>query len=415
MSAMPYAIPVLEKFRPIEGDAAPTEFCGTHRAVISGDKAYLQNLELIDEMDDGPMGKIVKKDLERFCEATNQKISEGQFPQMVVRHPRAMVAGDIPRDDSVGRVCSALSVRLSPETGRWTVYADAEFSLPNFRELVLSNKYPRRSVEITDDTLSIAQVAMLGRNRPAAGVRDVYFSGERKTKSVDTNFETRFEERHMTKIDNAKAMFDTLDDTEKAEFMKMCGAGGPEDDTTKDEDKDKPFSEDDDADKEKDKDKKEFSVANFEASKKIGEQSAQIETLRAQNQANERRLVELEVKPKLEAMFTHGGYMLDVEKELKILTSMQTAAERDSYFEHIRTHYRQRPTASSLVGGGGPIPAVAGQFVPVGGTNDFSVQERDRVVDFCSVQKEPITFEEGARRLGLSKKLGLTDPVGASR
>lgn len=399
---MPYAIPVVEKID-MATPKDPREFVGTHRAVVKGDKAYLQSLELIDEMDDGPMGKIGRKDLEAFCEATNQKISEGQYPQMVVRHPRSLVPGDIPRDDSVGRVCSPLSVRMSPETGRWTVYADVEYGIDNFRDLVLSNKYPRRSVEITEDTHSISQVAMLGRNRPAAGVRDVYFDST-KSRSIESRSETSFQERHMTKIDNAKAMFDALDDTEKAEFMKLCsGDTNPEDGKKDENDKGgKPFEDTkDDEDKKKESDVEK----NFEAqARKLGEQAATIERLQAQQAASASRLVELEVRPKLQAMFEHGGYQLDVEKELSRIMALPDAKQRDEYFEHIRTHYRQRPTVASLVGAG-VLPAVAAARVAAGADAEFTVEDRDRVVDFCSVQKEPMTFEEGCKALGLERKL----------
>lgn len=121
---------------------------------------------------DDPDGRFAKYDaakVDQIVAETNKRIDLGSRPKLIVEHN--------PNDkDAPGRpvVGDFVSVRAGEKNGIPHIFTDVEMREDNFKSLLKSGNYPRRSVEVWANG-NMAQVALLGSRTPARPLVDAKF------------------------------------------------------------------------------------------------------------------------------------------------------------------------------------------------------------------------------------------------
>ena len=159
----------------INGTTVGTHVVDRFSTANGDNRVVIRDVEIFSEVVDGPMGTVDADRVNEIAEATNARMATGMHPLIIVSHEdspsMAPVVGRIPRPVRVGTM---------PQSGKTGIFADVEMPLADFEALVASNKLPRRSAEIATDTLEILQVALLGREPPAATLPDTHFGSPQR-------------------------------------------------------------------------------------------------------------------------------------------------------------------------------------------------------------------------------------------
>jgi hypothetical protein len=154
------------------------QYAGSHRVTDKGDRVVIHDLELFSGFDpaidvgDAEMREYDAAKVRAVVARTQQFMARGQNPRIVLRHDRP---GRNVEPDSRGEVTSLKAV----ERGQTVeVLGDVEMARSDFDALIASNRYPRRSAEISKVDGHMANVALLGREPPRRPIRDTRFSRE---------------------------------------------------------------------------------------------------------------------------------------------------------------------------------------------------------------------------------------------
>lgn len=140
---------------------------GTHDVERGEGRVRIKRVELFTTMKEGEsaLGAVDETRLFEIAASTNERMRKfGMHPNLIETHdPKAEVIGRVPGPVHMG-------IGMSGEP---TIFGDLEMSEANYAKYMASGKYPRRSVEVSLETSAILDVAILGRERPAALLPDV--------------------------------------------------------------------------------------------------------------------------------------------------------------------------------------------------------------------------------------------------
>jgi hypothetical protein len=335
---------------------------GTHIAIAVGDDVIIKDVELFTEMPDADgFGEVGDELLREIADATNISIAGGQMPQVILTH-----GDDAP---VVGRVIGPLYVQPSAHSGRLTIFGDLRMTRTNFDIYVRSNDYPRRSAEIHIDTKIMHQLALLGRNNPAAAVRDVYFDDKARrlvcTGSDLVTFQAVLPGAATTPPTYGGSSMN-IEDMDRDELETLRAACAERLDAMTDDDSDTSDNADDDdtTDNKDDKDDDDMSTNADVASltrrlntldktvRSVSEKNAELMSV------NQSLRIRAEWRPKLEEMRSEGYTTIDVDAEMNRLASFSSDEQREAHIGYIRDHFkrddRANITSRNFIGAAAP-------------------------------------------------------------
>lgn len=317
-------------------------------------KAFIRELELFSEVEDGGLGPVDESVLKDIAAVANAKMVAGQHPQIVINHARP---GEPIQHECVGRVCSKVKLAKHAKSGKLVLVADVEMPQAAFDQYIRSNAFPRRSAEIQKDGLWMAQVSLLGRRAPGADIPDTHFDAGRGMACYSTSEMTNTEFAMTT--DELMAAFDGMTDDDRADFMckyraKYETAPGPTSTyvpgvIAPDKPKDEDMADHETAEK----------LATFAA--ELGTVKAANDTLKSENAELGRQIKALQLRPRLDEL-KRRGFKVDPDRELGILMTFDSADKIEAHFAFIQDTYKQVVTAASLTAPGvvGPVAAPEG-------------------------------------------------------
>lgn len=163
----------------------------SHQITNDGNKVVIHNLEVfcaydpsIDNDSDEELAKFDNDRVMDIVESTQQYMSKGSFPRLVVMHERD---GNEPKS-SVGRFTK---IGYEERGGVGYIVGDCEVERSVFDKLLATNAFPRRSAEIWQEHNHLSEVALLGRETPRRPLPDTHFAarGERVTFSRKLRFD----------------------------------------------------------------------------------------------------------------------------------------------------------------------------------------------------------------------------------
>lgn len=379
---------------------------GSHYATrVAGGKVLVRDVEVFAEMEDGALGKVTPAKLRKIVESTNEVIAGHAFPNLVLTH----------EDDAevVGRIPNPLRMRLCPVREAMTIYADFLMSEADFDRLIRSGKYVRRSAEISPKNLSMNQVALLGRDKPAIPMPDLLFDDRRGSVPASELRELRFAdhdgERPMDQKEMLKA-FQAMTPEEKRDTLAKFS------DLTPEEKKDKDTEHEDDTDDKKpakDADAKhaggrdvKFRDDRERADFFEREHRSLLSTIVSDRKKTSEALFALKYEPKVQRLIEVEGYEIDKAATMERLAKFSDDEGRDAELAYIQSIAKRSPTGVGMVARG----AIDLRGVESQADRDayFSEEDSDRCV--AKVQSERqngkahYTFMDAVRDLGLDKK-----------
>jgi hypothetical protein len=368
----------------IPGVFGKTKVKGSHAIEEDGERHVLvKNVELFSEVDGGPLGRVDHATIEKIVQATNANYARGRHVGVILTHSD--------NAEVVGRVSSPVRCGRCERTGKYTIYGDMRMARSDFESLLYNGRYPRRSAEIGKTSLAMHNVSLLGRESPAADIRDVVFAAEREATTHTTepvacyalgeSSSIRFNEEHpMTTaelISTLTAAFSSMSAAERAaaESQIRAAVGG---------ESDARFSEVNDrlamfetrlAEATATRDVLQVQVCDLTA--QLAESNARFsdsETARVRDRHRE-RLVHFK---------TNLGFVMDVDRELKAVMALPEA-ERDAHFSYIASTYRREGTGPGIIARGAlPFEAISnGQGNPAGGAAQMTSDDRDAIQKFA--------------------------------
>lgn len=342
---------------------------GTHKTTYDSErrKVIIHRVELFAALVHPKFGKFDTDRLASIVTNTNAEMAAGQFPRVVVSH-----SADA---EVVGRICGPVSVEVNPDRGLPTIYGDVEIEAGFFDEKMIRNKYPGRSAEINTERDVLDAVALLGREPPAAKLRDVLYASDKPTAFVAESGESVKFDHLGGGMYEVMKMLEAMEPEALAECLKAIadkfapntedtaieGAAGeeatgdspavpeekngavPDDETSSDPDGD---TSDDDEKDAKMSDTNETMKAVADLEQKVAKLSADNMRLRYGNILNTLR--------------TEGYVSIKVDDELNRLAMFSDDAQRDGYIQNvIRANYRKEVTPAGVIAGGGlPFNAI---------------------------------------------------------
>lgn len=376
----------------------PAPIRASHRITPGERHCVVHEVELFAEMPDGPLGAVDAAKLASIAEATNAKVRQGLFPSIVLRHTRdALNTGSAADPRALGRIAGEVRVAKSARTGLMSIVGDLEIPAKTFHEYVASGHYPRRSAEISPDTLDIRNIALLGREAPRATIPDLLVASDKPAVEIEPPGLSPIviQEQSMTTaelISGIKAL--SADD--KAALFSAIAADVPGLTFAAP----KPPKAPEPAPAPTTEPTADFSAnpAIVALKAKVGE----LETLRKRD-GYMARLAEMSAKE---------GIELTPADEIETIMAFSTDEAREAWFEKIKKNYRRSPS-QDLVNGSNTLGNIVSHATGPDKTVQFSSADASRVSTLASklmAEKgmgENEAFSEAAKQLGFSKALGL--------
>jgi len=343
---------------------------GTHKTTYDKDrrKVIIHRVELFSALTHPKFGEFDADRLAGIVKNTNAEMAAGQFPRIVVSHSE--------NAEVVGRICGPVTVETNPDRGLPTIYGDVEIEAEFFDAKMLKNKYPGRSAEINTDRDVLDAVALLGREPPAAKLRDVlYASGETTKFTVESGESVKFDCMGGG-MDEILNMIEAMEPEKRAACLRAIAdkfapktedqvaeesavaeqgeeatgdSGAPaeepngavaEDEGESDPDGDTPGDDDDDKEaKMSDTEKATLKASMTELEQKVMKLSADNMNLRYSGVLN--------------GLKAEGYATIKVEDELARLAQFSDDTQRDAYINNvIKANYRKEVTAAGVIAGG---------------------------------------------------------------
>lgn len=389
----------------------------THEIVEADGRVQIKRVELFAEMEDGPLGAVGESDLDDIAEFLVELMDQGRFSQVVIEHQREGEA-DRPRE-SVGIVTGPITVEKSGQNGKATLYGTLDLNESDFENYIASNRFPRRSAEITNrkvdggEKLWMSQVALIGRLAPRADLPDVYvfatddsaaiICGEKEPNAMKASELTG-------KIGGVSFQDETPDDLEKAakearKFAdscdaarkKMAGDEKPKDDKDKTADNAEPDDDEKKDEKEKSADNSaspalKFSDPNIQA--RFDLQAEQIHKLSV-DLGEERKATRMTGYASKLTELAAAGVQFSRDDEMARLEA-KSPAEAESHLGVIEANYA-RSNGHRMVDAsrnGAAIASAAENAEGVGDAAMFTEDTREKIV------------KETERRMGLDENRG---------
>lgn len=387
---------------------------GTHKTTYDKDrrKVVVHRVELFSALTHPKFGEFDMDRLNKIAANTNAEMMAGQFPRVIVTHA----------DDAevVGRICGPVVVDKNPDRDLPTIYGDMEIEGDFFSDKMLRNKYPGRSAEINTDRDVLDAVSLLGREPPAAKLRDVlYASGDSKVKfTAEAGGTVKFD--HMGGgMNEILSMIEAMDPEKRAECLlaiadrfapkeneEVAEANGQEatgdSDAIPEEPNGAVAEDEDDSDPDgntpgDDEDDKEANMSDTEKA-----------TLKASMTELEQKVMKLSednmrlrYTSVLNSLKSEGYATIKVEDELARLAKFSTDAERDAYINGVvKPNYRKEITASGVIANG----AIPAHMVSTGEDKaTYSDEDRKKVMAYANANPG-CTFAKACEAVGVKIK-----------
>lgn len=374
---------------------------GTHKTTYDKDrrKVTIHRVELFSELTHPKFGEFNMDRLVSIANNTNAEMKAGQFPRVIVSHSEDA--------EVVGRICGPVVVDKNPDRNLPTIYGDIEIDADFFDAKMLKNKYPGRSAEINTDRDVLDAVSLLGREPPAARLRDVlYASGETKFKA-EAGGSVKFD--HMGGgMDEILTMLEQMDPEKRAACMRAIAdrfapkteeevAAANAQEATGDSDAipEEPNGEvpEDEMESDPDGETNEDDEMNEQMKASMTELEQKVMKLSADN-------MRLRYEQKLNGLRAEGFTSIDLEAELTRLAQFSDDAQRDGYIDGvIKKNYRKEITPAGVVGAGAlPMHAVS-----TGGKASYSEEDSAKVRAYANAHPG-CTFEEARKAVGVVSK-----------
>ena len=171
----------------------PTELFGSHHVTMGNGRAVIHGLEVFSGYDedfdsrrpkDDEIRKWTPENVQELARVTQSMIEDRRLhPQIIIRHTPDQ-ADSLPTSEhnTVGRLSR---VWFEDRGGVPYVVADADMPAAEFEQLILSNRFPRRSAQIYESDMQLSEVSLLGREAPNRPLPDTHFSKTRHSIRFD--------------------------------------------------------------------------------------------------------------------------------------------------------------------------------------------------------------------------------------
>lgn len=387
---------------------------GTHKTTYDKDrrKVVVHRVELFSALTHPKFGDFDMDRLNTIAANTNAEMMAGQFPRVIVTHA----------DDAevVGRICGPVVVENNPDRNLPTIYGDMEIESEFFDAKMMRNKYPGRSAEINTERDVLDAVSLLGREPPAAKLRDVlYASGESHAITAEAGGSVKFD--HMGGgMNEILTMLEAMDPEKRAAcLIAIADRFAPKDneavaeanaqeatgdsDAMPEEPNGAVAEDEDDAVPDGDtpgddeNDDKEAKMSDTEKNT-LKASMAELEQKVAKLSDDNMRLRYTSV---LNGLKSEGYATIKVEDELNRLAKFSTDAERDAYINGVvKPNYRKEITASGVIAGG----AIPAHMVSTGEEKaTYSDEDRKKVMAYANAHPG-CTFAKACEAVGVKVK-----------
>ncbi len=352
---------------PITGKSSLSPFRYEHR----DNHVIVFDVPLMDEHEDSsrrkPFDKFSGQLFDDVVRATREFESKGAYVQIIIGHTE----GEGDDEFSHPVVGHIRNVRSKGKSGKRQIIGDMWFSPESFENQIKTNKYPRRSAEISRLDKRLDPVALLGASTPARPLPDMLFQAPADShelymashpnvgdedmdpvleaiKAIDEKFTKRFEAIEKFQ-DDAKPGDD--DDEAKKKKKEEADAAEKEKNKKKDGyDADGNKIPDDD----KDKDKSARSQADKEMfaglRNNIETLTTSVKALADENATLRVERITDEIDSKVVYFRRVGIELGDKEKVEKFKKSLAKldSTERQERYDEIEEHWNKVPVAVSI-------------------------------------------------------------------